>query len=232
MVKVEYFFPQDKIFEQGRAARARAQRILIIGDANALIGRKMGIFFRVGPFLGTCWWVSPPVPADVSKSSFFAMLPSCSGNHCARGMNAVVAHSIASVENQCGRAIASVENQCGRAIKVPQRSIPVLMVSCRRRSGVGNLSALDEKMNPGGEALGSVLAGSKRGRTSSYKTKARNCGNVIDFNQSYRTAQGPSAADPDSPPSQAVTRCDADPAQPSSENRGRHDVRVGCGTDN
>src|SRR5450759_1344682 len=80
-------------------------------------------------------------------------------------------------------------------------------------------------MNPGGEALGSVLAGSKRGRTSSYKTKARNCGNVIDFNQSYRTAQGPSAADPDSPPSQAVTRCDADPAQPSSENRGRHDVR-------
>jgi hypothetical protein len=34
--------------------------------------------------------------------------------------HAVVAHSI-----------ASVENQCGRAIKVPQRSIPVLIVSDR-----------------------------------------------------------------------------------------------------
>src|SRR5450759_5051995 len=52
VVKVEYFFPQDKIFEQGRAARARAQRILVIRDANALIGREMGIFFRVGPLLG------------------------------------------------------------------------------------------------------------------------------------------------------------------------------------
>src|SRR5664279_5543884 len=52
VIKVKYFFPQDKIFEQGRAPRARAQRILVIGDANALIGREMGIFFRVGPLLG------------------------------------------------------------------------------------------------------------------------------------------------------------------------------------
>jgi len=51
VVKVEYFFPPDEIFEQGRAARARAQPILVIGDANALIGREMGIFFRVGPLL-------------------------------------------------------------------------------------------------------------------------------------------------------------------------------------
>src|SRR5450830_2031733 len=36
--------------------------------------------FECGPFFGTCWWVSPPVPVDVSKSSFFAMPPSCSGN--------------------------------------------------------------------------------------------------------------------------------------------------------
>ena len=81
-------------------------------------------------------------------------------------------------------------------------------------------------MTPGGEALGSVLAGLERGEHPARKTKARNRGNVSDFNQSYRTAQRPLAADPDSPPSQAVTRCDADPAQPSSGNRGRHGVRV------
>src|ERR1039457_2535800 len=81
-------------------------------------------------------------------------------------------------------------------------------------------------MTPGGEALGSVLAGPKRGEHPAKKIQARNRENVIDFNQSYRTAQGPSAADPDSPPSQAVTRCDADPAQPSSRNRSRHGVRV------
>src|SRR5450756_3210541 len=87
VVKVEYFFPPDEIFEQGRAARARAQPILVIGDANALIGREMGIFFEWGPFFRTCWWVSPPLPVDVSKSSFFAMRPSCSGNRCARGVS-------------------------------------------------------------------------------------------------------------------------------------------------
>ena len=54
---------------------------------------------------------APPNHRDgVEKSLFFAMRPSCSGNRCAPGMNAVVAHSI-----------ASVENQCGRAIKVPQK---------------------------------------------------------------------------------------------------------------
>jgi hypothetical protein len=33
------------------------------------------------------------------------------------------------------------------------------------------LSALDEKMNPGGEALGSVLAGPKRGEHPTKKQK-------------------------------------------------------------
>src|ERR1022692_1217440 len=47
VVKVEYFFPQDKIFKQGRAARAGAQRVLVIGDANALIGRQVRVWFRV-----------------------------------------------------------------------------------------------------------------------------------------------------------------------------------------
>src|SRR5450759_3070090 len=37
VVKMEYFFAQDKIFEQGRAARAGAQRVLVIGGASTLI---------------------------------------------------------------------------------------------------------------------------------------------------------------------------------------------------
>ena len=47
VVKMEYFFAQDKIFEQGRAARAGVQRVLFIGDANTLIGRQVCVWFRV-----------------------------------------------------------------------------------------------------------------------------------------------------------------------------------------
>ncbi len=44
MVKVGNFLAQDKIFQQRRAAAAGAKRILIVGDAHALIGGQRMIF--------------------------------------------------------------------------------------------------------------------------------------------------------------------------------------------
>ncbi len=38
VVEVRDFFPQDEIFQQRRAAGAGAQRVLIVGDAHALVG--------------------------------------------------------------------------------------------------------------------------------------------------------------------------------------------------
>ena len=38
MVEMRDFFPQDKIFQQRRAAGAGAQRVLIVGDTHALVG--------------------------------------------------------------------------------------------------------------------------------------------------------------------------------------------------
>ncbi len=44
MVKVGNFLAQDKIFQQRRATAAGAKRILIVGDAHALIGGQRIIF--------------------------------------------------------------------------------------------------------------------------------------------------------------------------------------------
>jgi hypothetical protein len=44
VVKVGDFFAQDKIFQQRWAAFARAQRVLIVGNAYALIGGQGKIF--------------------------------------------------------------------------------------------------------------------------------------------------------------------------------------------
>nr|VUD29545.1 Uncharacterised protein [Raoultella sp. NCTC 9187] len=44
MVKVGNFFAQDKIFQQRRAAVSRAQGVLIVGDADALVGGEREIF--------------------------------------------------------------------------------------------------------------------------------------------------------------------------------------------
>jgi hypothetical protein len=48
------FLPQHKIFEKGRASLARAQRVLIIGDPDALIGRKVDVCFGVWTLF--CFW--------------------------------------------------------------------------------------------------------------------------------------------------------------------------------
>lgn len=45
MIEMEDFFAEMKILEQRRAARARLQRVLIVGNGNALLRRK-----RVLPF--------------------------------------------------------------------------------------------------------------------------------------------------------------------------------------
>lgn len=44
MVKVGNFLAQDKILQQRRAAAAGAQRVLIVGDAHALISSQRIIF--------------------------------------------------------------------------------------------------------------------------------------------------------------------------------------------
>ena len=46
MVEVEDLFAEVEIFQQGRAARALAQRILVVGDRNALLG---GEGFNIAP---------------------------------------------------------------------------------------------------------------------------------------------------------------------------------------
>src|SRR5664280_104713 len=78
-------------------------------------------------------------------------------------------------------------------------------------------------MTPGGEARGSILAGPERGEHPAKKQKLETA--EMSFNPTA-PHKGRSAADPDSPPAQAVPRCGADPAQPSSGNRGHHGVRV------
>jgi hypothetical protein len=40
MVKVKDFFAEDEVFEQGRAARAGFQRILVVRDRRTLLGRQ------------------------------------------------------------------------------------------------------------------------------------------------------------------------------------------------
>ncbi len=43
MIEVRDLFTHDEIFQQRRTARTGAQRVLIVGDARALVGRKGAI---------------------------------------------------------------------------------------------------------------------------------------------------------------------------------------------
>ena len=44
VVEMGNFFPQDKVLQQGGAARAGAKRVLIVSNAHALIGRECKTF--------------------------------------------------------------------------------------------------------------------------------------------------------------------------------------------
>jgi hypothetical protein len=46
MVKVKDFFPKDEILEKSWAARSSSERVLVIGNTNALIRREMVPFFE------------------------------------------------------------------------------------------------------------------------------------------------------------------------------------------
>ena len=43
MIEMGDFFAQDKIFQQGRSARIRAQRILVIGECDTLVSGECGV---------------------------------------------------------------------------------------------------------------------------------------------------------------------------------------------
>ncbi len=52
MVEMEDFFAKHEIFEQRRSARSRFEAVLIVGNANALIGGQMRLCVRVLTFFG------------------------------------------------------------------------------------------------------------------------------------------------------------------------------------
>ena len=51
VIEVRDLFAQDEIFEQRRAARAGLQRVLVVGDRDALVGRQHRVLL-VGGLVG------------------------------------------------------------------------------------------------------------------------------------------------------------------------------------
>ena len=43
VVEVGDLFAKDEVFEEGRATEARLQRVLIVRDRNALVGRERAV---------------------------------------------------------------------------------------------------------------------------------------------------------------------------------------------
>ena len=52
VVEVEDFLPQHKVFQQRRPAPAGLKAVLIVRDANALVGGEVGLSGPVRTFLG------------------------------------------------------------------------------------------------------------------------------------------------------------------------------------
>ena len=70
VIEVKYFLPKDEILEQRRAASAGLERLLIVGNGDALVGGELPSR-RIRALPATRWWVSPPRPAIVSNLPLF-----------------------------------------------------------------------------------------------------------------------------------------------------------------
>ena len=67
VVEVEDLLPEVEVLEQRRAALAGLERVLVVGDRHALLGRQ------AGPSPPATWWVSPPGRVSSIRSAAVAV---------------------------------------------------------------------------------------------------------------------------------------------------------------
>src|SRR5258708_4039542 len=83
VIEMSDLLAKDEILEQGRATISSLERILIVVDANTLIGGEklstavFGIFLQVGPFVVIVWKLANAAPLRLRFSLGGGGLLSC-----------------------------------------------------------------------------------------------------------------------------------------------------------